>query len=277
SFLSLYPDNQNLRWIIYMTLVVDIGNTNIVCGIYNDDSLVWHARFRTDSRRTADEYFALLNSLRGSTWEISAISNVIIASVVPDLTRMWQHLSTKHFGKEALILNAYSDIGLSYVVKDPGFIGADLVANAFAVWKKYKSNTIIIDFGTATTLQLVSSAGKFMGAIIAPGMKSAATELFEKAALLSEIELTTPPVLLGTNTKDAMLSGIVKGHAMMVESFIQELKKEYQSQSPLQVIATGGISDLLAPFIPSITLIDRTLTIEGIYLAAKTLLGSDIR
>lgn len=259
-----------------MTLVVDIGNTNIVCGIYHEDRLVWHARFRTDSLRTADEYFALLNSLRDSTWETSAISNVIIASVVPDLTRMWQHLATKHFGKDALLLNAYSDIGLSYVVEDPGFIGADLVANAFAVWQKYHSNAIIIDFGTATTLQMVSSEGKFMGAIIAPGMKSAATELFEKAALLSEIELTSPPVLLGTNTKDAMLSGIVKGHAMMVESFVQELMKEYQNQSPMKVVATGGISDLLAPFIPSVSIIDRTLTIDGIYLAAKTLMVSDI-
>jgi len=258
-----------------MNLVVDIGNTNIVCGIYHEDRVIWHARFRTDSRRTADEYFALLNSLRDSTWEISGIRNVIIASVVPDLTRMWQHLSTKHFNKEALLLNAYSKIGLSYVVPDPGFIGADLVANAFAVWKKYKSNAIIIDFGTATTLQMVSSEGKFMGAIIAPGMKTAAAELFEKAALLSEIELTSPTVLLGTNTKDAMLSGIVKGHAFMVESFVQELLKEYESLIPIKVIATGGISDLLAPFIPSITLIDRTLTIDGIQLAAKTLLNSD--
>ena len=254
-----------------MILVVDIGNTNIVCGIYSSDELIWHARLRTESRRTADEYFALLIALRDSSWDVSQIENIIIASVVPDMTRMWQHLFQKFFLKEAMILNAYSPIGLSYVVKDPGFIGADLVANAFSAWQKYKSNAIIIDFGTATTLQMITSDGKLMGAIIAPGMKAAAAELFQKAALLSEIELSHPPVLLGTNTKDAMLSGIVKGHALMVESFINSLKHEYKNYLPLKVITTGGISDLLAPFIPSIDIIDRTLTIAGLYLAAKLL------
>jgi len=255
-----------------MTLVVDIGNTNIVCGIYYQDSLIWHARFRTDRQRTADEYYALLISLKDNTWGAAKISHIIIASVVPDLTRMWQHLFRKYFSQDAIILNAYSPIGLTYVVDDPGFIGADLVANAFAAWKKYQSNSIIIDFGTATTLQMVTSEGKFLGAIIAPGMKAAASELFEKAALLSEIELTSPPVLLGTTTSDAMLSGIVKGHALMIESFIGELEKSYQSYIPFKVIITGGVSDLLAPFIPSVSIIDRTLTIEGIYLASIILI-----
>lgn len=254
-----------------MTLVVDVGNTNIVCGVYSSDKLIWYARFRTDSRRTADEYFALLSSLRDKTWDIDKIDKVVIASVVPDLTRMWQHLLRKFFSQEALILNANSSLGLSYLVEDPGFIGADLIANAFAAWKKYQSNAVIIDFGTATTIQMVTVEGKFLGAIIAPGMKAAASELFTKAALLSEIELTTPPVLLGTNTKDAMLSGIVKGHALMIESFIDALKLEYPDFSDCKVIATGGISELLAPYIPSITSIDSTLTIDGINMSANLL------
>jgi type III pantothenate kinase len=258
-----------------MNLVVDIGNTNIVCGVYSSDRLVWHARLRTDRSRTADEYYSLLKSLKDNTWDMADIQKSVLASVVPDLTRMWQHLLLKYFGQSPLVINGNLQLGLTYVVDDPSFIGADLIVNALAAWKKYQCNCLIIDFGTATTLQFVTSKGLFMGAVIAPGMRTAAQNLFEKAALLSEVELTGPSAILGTNTKDAMLSGIVRGHALMIVQFIDLLKKEYNDYKPLKVICTGGISELLAPLISSIDLIDKTLTLDGLNLAAKILETED--
>ncbi|HOD17037.1 MAG TPA: type III pantothenate kinase [Candidatus Cloacimonadota bacterium] len=253
------------------TLVIDIGNSNTVCGIYSEGTLSWSARFKSDRDRTADEYFVLLQSLAKENISNGGINKVAIAGVVPDLTRKWQHLIKKYFSLNAIIISAYSPLGLSYVVPDPGFIGADLVANAFAGWKKYKSNCLIIDFGTATTLQIVTAEGKFLGAIIAPGMITAAAELFRQAALLSEIELTLPKTLLGTNTKDAMLSGIVKGHALMVQGFINSLNNDFAALSPWKIISTGGISDLLIPLLPEIQISDRTLTLDGIYQASELL------
>ena len=252
-----------------MILVVDIGNTNIVCGIYKDDVLIWHSRFKTDRNRTSDEYFGLVTALKGDTWSVEQIQKIAIASVVPDMTRMWLHIVNKYFKVTANIITGHSPLGLSYVVDDPGFIGADLIVNALAAWKKYKSSCIIIDFGTATTIQFISSAGQFMGAIIAPGIKTASAELFEKAALLSEIELMSPTSTLGTNTRDALLSGIVKGNALMIESFIKQLLDEHYKQKPIVTIATGGIADLIVPLVPSIDYLDKTLTLDGLHLAAK--------
>jgi type III pantothenate kinase len=254
-----------------MTLVVDIGNTNVVCGIYQDKELVWSSRFRTDRKSTADEYYAILIALQDKNWHTKQIDCVAIASVVPDMARKWQHLISKYFSIAAIVINGYSPLGLTYAVSDPGFIGADLVANAFSAWKKYRSNCIIIDFGTATTLQIVTSEGKFMGAIIAPGMLTAASEMFEKTAQLSEIEFIKPLVLLGTNTTDAMLSGIIGGHALMVQGFIAELRHKYAFLQNCLTIATGGISELLAPLIPTIDKVDRTLTLDGLFLAAEML------
>jgi type III pantothenate kinase len=250
-----------------MTLVVDIGNTNIVCGVYHKGSLIWHARFKTDSLRTADEYYALLSSMKTGVWEISSIKSIALASVVPDMTRIWQHLFRKYFQVEALVINAYSPLGITFMVKDPGFIGADLIANAFGAWKKHQKSCIVVDLGTATTIQLITATGLFKGAVIAPGIRTAAAKLFEKAALIPEIELVTPTVILGTNTTDAVLSGVVKGHAFMVESFLNEIRQQNLDNEPFQTVLTGGIADLMAPLIPSHGLVDKTLTLDGLYLS----------
>lgn len=254
-----------------MTLVIDIGNTNIVSGIYKEDKLTWFARFKTDKFRTSEEYYALLSAIKQNEWDTQSIKAVVLASVVPDMTRLWQHLIRKYFSLEPILINAYALLGITFLVEDPGFIGADLIANAFAAWKKYNSSCIVIDLGTATTIQLISKEGCFMGASIAPGVKTASLQLFEKAALLSEIELTAPPHILGTNTTDALLSGIVKGNALMVESFILQIKQYYQTLQPYTVILTGGVADLLAPLIPSVDIVDKTLTIDGLFLASKHL------
>ena len=254
-----------------MTLVVDIGNTNIVCGVYKTDTLHWHARFKTDRCATSDQYFAYLSALKKNAWNVCDINCIVIASVVPELTRIWHHLFQKHFSAPEHHINANSGLGLSYCVFDPSFIGADLIINAFAAWKKYLSTCIVVDLGTATTIQLITNQGKFMGTVIAPGIRTAAAQLFNKAALLSEIELTFPEKTLGTTTHDALLSGIVTGHAYMIESFIQKIKAEYAELKPIVTVATGGIVDLMFPLISSIDFVDKTLTLDGLNLAAKIL------
>jgi len=254
-----------------MTLVVDIGNTNIVCGVYRREALIWHARFKTDRTRTSDEYYSLLISLKANKWGFDQITKVAIASVVPDLTRMWQHLIHKYTSLDSIIINGYSQLGLTFRISDPGFIGSDLIVNALAAWKKYQSTCIIIDFGTATTIQIVSREGFFLGAVISPGLRTAAAELFDKAALLSEIELQTPDVILGVNTTEALLSGIIKGHALMVEGFVVDLKKEFADYAPFKVIATGGVTDLISPLVSHIDYVDKTLTLDGLNLAVNLL------
>ncbi len=252
-----------------MNLVADIGNTNIVCGVYRNDELVMHARFKTDHGRTADEYYAMMSSLQNAQWSLEKIKKVVIASVVPELTRIWQHFVSKYLHLSPHLIDGYSPLGLTYNVADPGFIGADLIMNAYAAWKKYSSACIIVDLGTATTIQAVTAQGHFLGTVIAPGIRTAASHLFAKTALLSEIELTAPQSILGTNTREAMLSGIVRGHALMIEGFITKLKEEYSEHKPITSILTGGIADLLLPLIPSLDVMDKTLTLDGLNLASR--------
>jgi type III pantothenate kinase len=254
-----------------MTFVVDIGNTNIVCGVYMGTVLAWHCRIKTEKSRTSDEYYALISSLMANSCSPKQIDNVLIASVVPDLTRMWIHLFQKFFTAQIHILSGYSNVGLTYVVKDPGFIGADLIANALAAWKKYNTSCLIIDLGTATTIQLVTASGEFLGAIIAPGVMTSSENLFTKASLLTATELTCTNVILGTSTKDALLSGIINGHSFMLKGFVELIKAEYKASEPITTIATGGIAELICSNIDSINYIDKTLTLDGLYLASQIL------
>lgn len=253
-------------------LVVDIGNTNIVCGIYQDGKMVWFARFFSSRNRTADEYYALFASLLKEI-RLEDIRHIAMASVVPELTRIWGHLFAKYFSAPVTEISALSPLGIKYKTKDPSFIGADLVANAFGAWKKYQTNCIVVDLGTATTIQLISAKGVFEGSVIAPGLKTGATQLFEKAALLSEIEIIAPTTLLGSNTRDSLLSGIVSGHAYMLETFIQKLKLLYFDHRPISTIITGGIADLLKPMLPSVDIVDKTLTLDGLQLALLHLMA----
>lgn len=250
------------------TLVVDIGNTNITCGIYQSDQMTWFARFHSSHSRTADEHYSLLKPLL-SGLSVESISSIAMASVVPELTRIWQHLFQKYLQAGVWELTALSVPGLSYKVPDPSFIGADLIANAYGAWRKYGTSCLILDLGTATKVQLVSAEGCFEGTAIAPGLKTGADQLFEKAALLSPIELTAPAVLLGTNTRDALLSGIVQGHAFMLENYVRQVKLHYFDHKDMRVILTGGIADLVKPLVPAADIVDKSLTLDGIHLAFK--------
>jgi len=253
--------------------VVDIGNTNIVCGVYFQDMLVWHTRLQSLRDRTSDEYYSLIKSLLPENY-LQKVKYIALASVVPEMTRVWTHMIQKYFDAELYEIDAYSDLGLNYRVADPGFIGADLIVNAYGAITKYQTNCIVIDLGTATTIQVIRADGTFEGTVIAPGIRTGSAYLFGKAALLAEIELMTPTKLLGTNTNDALLSGIIYGHAFMIDSYISAIKRLYAQELDLKTIITGGMSDLIAPILSFINHVDKTLTMDGLLLALKRLISN---
>ncbi|HNW99793.1 MAG TPA: type III pantothenate kinase [Candidatus Cloacimonadota bacterium] len=248
------------------TLVIDIGNTHIVLGVYEESELIQTWRVKTDDQKTADEYYSLFKSLKESIpQQIAQFHNCILASVVPELTRIFSHMISKYWLGKLIVVNAESPLGLTFLVPEPSFIGADLLVNAFIAKEKYLTHCIICDFGTATTIQLVGKDGTFYGTVIAPGVMTSASTLFSKAALLSSIELEKPRKTIGTSTKDALLSGIVTGHALMVDGLIRKIRQEFSSLGEIKAIATGGISSLICQECKEIDLIDKTLTLEGLY------------
>ena len=179
--------------------VIDIGNTNIVLGIYIGQDSEYFWRLKTDGNQTEDEYFSVINSLFADvSLSVNEIKNIAISSVVPTLTQIFSVMVKKYFPESSTkIVDVKLDLGLSFAVENPNFIGADLIVNAFAAKEKYQTNCIICDFGTATTVQLVGADGYFYGTAIIPGVKTSAKNLFQSASQLSEIKLQKSPYILG--------------------------------------------------------------------------------
>ena len=250
-----------------INMVIDIGNTHIVMGFYSNTECLYTWRLNTDKAKTEDEYFSIIKQLADDRKLIlSQINKSTISSVVPEITRIFSHLIKKYLKCDFEIINAYSELGLKFSMEDPGFIGSDLVVNAFSAITKYKTNCIICDFGTATTIQLVGKNGHFFGTIIAPGVITSAKNLFDSTALLSNVQLQKPEHLLGMNTTDALLSGIITGNSLMLEGFIKALKKEYKNLGIIKTIATGGIAELICNDSKEIDIIDKNLTLDGLNL-----------
>jgi len=250
-----------------INMVIDIGNTHIVMGFYSNTGFLYSWRLNTDKAKTEDEYFAIIKQLTDERkLLLPQVKKVAISSVVPELTRIFSHLINKYLKCDVEIVNAYSELGLEFSIEDPGFVGSDLVVNAFSAITKYKTNCIICDFGTATTIQLVGKDGRFFGTIMAPGVITSAKNLFDSTALLSNIQLKKPEHLLGTNTTDALLSGIITGNSFMLDGFIKALKKEYQYLESIKTIATGGIAELICNNSKEIDIIDKNLTLDGLNL-----------
>ncbi len=250
-------------------LVIDIGNTHIVFGIFFNDNLLESKRIGTDRLKTEDEYYIILKNLLNDIISISDISKVVLSSVVPPLTRVFDHLINKYFLQKPIIVTYKTPLGLTFSVKNPEHIGADLLVNAFAAKQLYKKNVIVCDFGTATTIQLVGKDGYFYGTTISPGVITAADSLFLKASLLSNIRLEKPTKLLGTNTKEALLSGIIRGHAYSIDGFITDIKRKYNDLKDIITVATGGMAEMIFELSKNIDIVDKNLTLTGLNLIAK--------
>lgn len=250
-----------------MYFCLDIGNSHIVAGVYIEHKLIHCWRINTVKTRTADEYFVTFNSLFNEhDIDRKDIMCIAISSVVPRLNTEFNRMFDRYFNCQIIFVNAYLELGLTYPIEDPGFIGADLVVNAFAAKEKYSKNTIVIDLGTATTIQLVDKNGHFYGTVIAPGVMTAASGLIDKASQLANIELIKPEKILGTNTRDALLSGIVTSNSLMIDQFIRKIKTNYVDLDDILVVATGGIAHLICSDSQEVDIIDSQLTLDGLML-----------
>jgi type III pantothenate kinase len=251
-----------------MLLCIDIGNTNLVFGLWKENRWIDRWRVRTVQNKMADEYAMLLKTLLAEGgYDFCSISRISIASVVPRLRSVFYELFSRYLSIEPLILGPGVRTGLKIRIDNPVELGADLVADAIAAYSRFEAACIIVDFGTATTFSAVSREGEFMGVSIAPGIEVAADALSSTAAQLPRISLVPPPAAIGTNTVHSMQSGLIFGYTGLVEGLIRRIKEELGGEA--SVIATGGLSRVVAPLTGMIDETDPDLTLEGLRLIAE--------
>ena len=246
-----------------MLLCVDVGNTNIVMGLYSADRLRTHWRISTDHQEMPDEYGMLLTSLLGhSRFEVSDIDGACMASVVPPLTDVFTEMLMQYVDVEPLVVDTGTRTGVAIRYDNPREVGADRVVNAAAAHRLYGGPACIVDFGTGTTFDALSARGEYLGGAIAPGIRIAAEALFQRAAKLQRVDLQRPPNPIGTNTVDAMRSGILFGYVGLVEGMVARFRGELGPD--MRVIATGGLGALMAAETDVIDFVNPWLTLEGL-------------
>lgn len=248
-----------------MLLTIDIGNTNIKIGVYQDERLTAHWRVTTERHRLADEYRVLLHNLFDlGGIDPREIDGCAISCVVPPLTGEFRTLCRTYFRVEPLMVNATTPTGLRYNVDSPAELGADRIANSLAAFRRYGGPVIVLAFGTATTFDVITADGEYVGGAIAPGIGISADALFRLAAKLYQVELVRPPSVIGKNTIHHMQSGVILGYAGLVEGLVQRMQAELGTSCP--VVATGGLAELIAAETEAITTVEPYLTLEGLRL-----------
>jgi type III pantothenate kinase len=247
-------------------IAIDIGNTNIVIGLFRGRTLLSHWRLSTQSGRTADEYGLTVRALLRDA-ECSRPSESILSSVVPNLTPVFVDVLSRHFGMTPHVVSHRSPLGLTIAYRTPEEIGADRLVNAAAAYEAFGGPLIIVDFGTATTFCVVTADGAYRGGVIAPGIGISADALTSRAAKLSKVEWVLPSTTIGRDTASSMQTGIIQGHACMVDGIVRLVQKELGM--PCRVVATGGLTTLVQPASESIATVNPHLTLEGLALIAE--------
>jgi type III pantothenate kinase len=251
--------------ILVMLLVFDVGNTNIVLGVYKDKSLEYHWRISTDKQKTGDEYGMLINNLFAfRNLVMTDITAIAISSVVPPLIVPLVKMCRRYFHVEPMVVEPGIKTGIRIVYENPREVGADRIVNAVSAYTKYGGPCIIVDFGTATTFCAVAQNGDYLGGAIAPGISISTEALFMRAAKLPRVELIKPKNVICRNTVNSMQSGIIYGFVGQVEGIIKRMKKEMDAD-PI-VVATGGFAGLIARETATIDKVDTFLTLEGLRL-----------
>lgn len=246
-----------------MLLVIDVGNSNIVLGVYDGTLLLKTWRISTDRTRTTDEYAVLVHDLfRLAAIPFEDVKGIIISSVVPALTGLLEKLSRQYFSLKPVIVGPGIKTGMVSRYDNPAEVGADRIVNAVAGFEKYRSALIIVDFGTATTFDVVNKEGEFCGGAIAPGLMISMEALFQKASKLPRVEILKPPQLVATNTVNSMQAGIYYGYVGLVDEIVTRMKAECR-ENPV-VIATGGLAGVIAPESRTIDKIEEFLTLDGL-------------
>lgn len=246
-----------------MLLVIDVGNSNIVLGIYDEKTLVRNWRLSTDKSRTSDEYGVLLHSLFATAGlDFKTIDAAIISSVVPPLTGVMEAISRDFFELTPYVVGPGIKTGMPIHYDNPKEVGADRIVNAVAGYEKHKCSLIIVDFGTATTFDYVNANGDYCGGAIAPGLAISMEALFQRASKLQRVDISKPPHVIAKNTVNSMQAGIYYGYVGLVDGVVNRIKAE--SKDHPKVIATGGLANLIAPESITIDEVDDFLTLDGL-------------
>lgn len=247
-----------------MILAIDVGNTNIVVALFDGEELKNSWRISTDKNKTSDEIGITLCQLtEHSGISADQIEDVIISSVVPPIMHSLCNAIRKYIKCEPIVVGPGVKTGLNIKYDNPKEVGADRIVNAVGAIHKYGKPLILVDFGTATTFCAIDKNGDYLGGVIAPGVKVSMNALFERAAKLPRVEIKKPQTAIGRNTISSMQSGAVYGQAGQVDRIVAEIKKEL-NEDDVKVIATGGLSVLIAPESDSIDFVDKTLTLDGL-------------
>jgi type III pantothenate kinase len=248
-----------------LLLVIDIGNTNTVLGVYEETRLVDHWRLETKPSQTADEYGILARNLFAlANLEFSRIRDIVIASVVPTLNSVLEQMALQYFKVKPLFVEPGIKTGMPILYDSPSDVGADRIVNAVAAYEKYGGPCIVVDFGTATTFDAISAKGEYLGGVITPGPGISAEALFTKTARLPRVEIKAPSKVIGTSTVGSIQSGLYYGYIGLIDGILERMIKELGPRTA--VVATGGYASLIGRGTRLIQHVAPDLTLEGLRL-----------
>lgn len=246
-----------------MLLAVDVGNTQSVLGLFAGDELVRHWRISSNAAYTADELSLVVSGLireAGFTWD--EVTEVVLSSVVPRLTAAWEELVEQAIGRSALVVGPGLKTGLPVRYDNPHEVGADRIVNGIAAVESFGAPVLVVDFGTATTVDVIGADGSYLGGAIAPGLETSAEALFAKAARLSKVDLEAPLKAIGTNTRASVQAGLMLGQAATVDGLVRRIWAELGTETP--VVATGGLAPRMASLCETVGHVDVDLTLTGL-------------
>jgi type III pantothenate kinase len=246
-----------------LILVVDVGNTNIVLGLYKEKELIHHWRLSTNRAATSDEYGMMVYNLFGyADIKLEQVRGVIISSVVPPLIFALESMCKQYFHKTPYIVGPGIKTGLNVRTDNPKEVGADRIVNAVAALELYGAPCVIVDFGTATTYDYIDEKHQLIGSAIAPGIGISTEALYQRAAKLPRIELVKPKSVIGRNTVSAMQAGIIYGYVSQVDGIVTRIQEEFGVKAT--VVATGGLAELIASESTTIHVVNPLLTLQGL-------------
>jgi type III pantothenate kinase len=254
-----------------MLFAIDVGNTNIVIGVFDGERLTQSWRLATMRERTADEIGILVTRLfERAGLDFTQIDGIILSSVVPPLTGAVEEMAERYFGRQPLTVDPATNTGMPVRYQPPTDVGADRVVNGVAAYEAYgraaRIPVIVVDFGTATTFDAISADGEYLGGVICPGIGISADALFQRAARLPRVEVRKPPSVVGQTTVTSMQSGLFFGYVSMVDGIVARIRAEIEAGARAACVATGGMADLIAGDTTTIQHVSPDLTLQGLRL-----------